>query len=36
VDFRESADFQEWRGLVGHCFERPPEVEHTQQAFHGF
>jgi heme-degrading monooxygenase HmoA len=35
-DFRSSADFQEWRGLVGHCFERPPEVEHTQQVFHGF
>jgi heme-degrading monooxygenase HmoA len=35
-DFRGSADFQEWRGLVGHCFERPPEVEHTQQVFHGF
>lgn len=29
VDFRGSADFQAWRGLVGHCFERPPEVEHT-------
>jgi quinol monooxygenase YgiN len=36
VDFRNSADFQEWRNLVGHCFERPPEVEHTQQAVHGF
>ena len=21
-DFRESADFQEWRKLVGHCFSR--------------
>ncbi len=29
VDFRGSADFQEWRGLVAHCFEAPPEVEHT-------
>ncbi|WP_230532098.1 antibiotic biosynthesis monooxygenase family protein [Microvirga roseola] len=36
VDFRNSADFQEWRNLVGHCFERPPEVEHTRQAVHGF
>lgn len=32
VDFRESADFQEWRRLVGSCFERPPEVEHTRLA----
>lgn len=29
VDFRESADFQEWRGLVGSYFAAPPEVEHT-------
>ena len=36
VAFRGSEDFQEWRRLVGHCFERPPEVEHTRQAFHGF
>jgi heme-degrading monooxygenase HmoA len=36
VDFRGSADFQEWRKLVGHCFERPPEVEHTALAVHGF
>ena len=36
VDFRGSADFQEWRKLVGHCFERPPEVEHTVQTFSGF
>jgi quinol monooxygenase YgiN len=36
VDFRNSPDFQEWRRLVGHCFERPPEVEHTRQAYHGF
>ena len=36
VDFRGSADFQEWRKLVGHCFERPPEVEHTTLAVHGF
>ena len=36
VDFRESADFQEWRKLVGHCFAGPPEVEHTTQAVKGF
>jgi heme-degrading monooxygenase HmoA len=36
VAFRGSDDFQEWRRLVGHCFERPPEVEHTKQVFHGF
>jgi quinol monooxygenase YgiN len=36
VDFRESEDFQEWRRLVSHCFERPPEVEHTQQVLKGF
>ena len=29
VDFRGSADFQEWRKLVGHCFAAPPEVEHV-------
>jgi heme-degrading monooxygenase HmoA len=31
VDFRGSADFQEWRSLVGHCFASPPEVEHVVQ-----
>ncbi|PWB66618.1 MAG: antibiotic biosynthesis monooxygenase [Bradyrhizobiaceae bacterium] len=36
VAFRGSADFAEWRKLVGHCFERPPEVEHTTQAVKGF
>jgi heme-degrading monooxygenase HmoA len=36
VDFRGSEDFQEWRRLVSECFERPPEVEHTQQAVKGF
>jgi heme-degrading monooxygenase HmoA len=36
VDFRGSEDFQEWRRLVGHCFERPPEVEHTTEEFRGF
>jgi heme-degrading monooxygenase HmoA len=36
VDFRGSDDFQAWRQLVGHCFERPPEVEHTRQVVKGF
>ncbi len=31
VDFRGSADFQEWRKLVGHCFAGTPEVEHTRR-----
>ena len=36
VDFRGSADFQEWRKLVGHCFAAPPDVEHTHQVVAGF
>jgi quinol monooxygenase YgiN len=36
VDFRGSADFQEWRKLVGDCFAAPPEVEHQREALHGF
>jgi heme-degrading monooxygenase HmoA len=36
VDFRGSADFQEFRKLVGHCFAAPPEVEHMQEVVHGF
>ena len=36
VDFRGSADFQEWRKLVGHCFASPPEVEHVQQTLKPF
>ena len=35
-DFRESADFQEWRKLVGRCFASPPDVEHVQQILHAF
>jgi heme-degrading monooxygenase HmoA len=30
VDFRGSADFGEWRALVGQYFTSPPEVEHTE------
>ncbi len=36
VDFRGSADFQEWRKLVGHCFAAPPEVEHVAEVVKGF
>jgi quinol monooxygenase YgiN len=31
VTFRSSDDFQEWRKLVGHYFEKPPEVQHTRE-----
>ena len=36
VDFRGSADFAEWRKLVGHCFAQPPQVEHVAQVVKGF
>ena len=36
VDFRGSADFQAWRGLVGHCFATAPQVEHTTRVWFGF
>jgi heme-degrading monooxygenase HmoA len=36
VDFRGSADFQEWRNLVGHCFAGPPVVEHVTEVVQGF
>jgi heme-degrading monooxygenase HmoA len=36
VDFRGSADFQEWRKLVAHCFSAPPNVEHVTEVVHGF
>jgi len=28
VGFRESPAFGEWRGLIGHLFDGPPDVEH--------
>ena len=31
-----SADFQEWRKLVGHCFASPPHVEHVNEVVKGF
>jgi len=30
VDFRQSEDFQTWRGLVGAFFAQPPVVVHTE------
>ena len=36
VDFRNSADFPEWRACVAHCFAGPPEVEHVTEAVKGF
>ena len=36
VDFRGSADFAEWRKLVGHCFAQPPQVEHVRAVVKGF
>jgi heme-degrading monooxygenase HmoA len=36
VDFRGSADYQEWRKLVGHCFAEPAHVEHTNKVVEGF
>ena len=36
VDFSGSADFQEWRKQVGHCFASPPEVEHVRETLAAF
>jgi heme-degrading monooxygenase HmoA len=36
IDFRASADFQEWRKLVGHCFATPPVVDHVREVMKGF
>lgn len=36
VHFRQSADFQEWRRLVGDYFAAPPQVEHVQVSVPGF
>jgi heme-degrading monooxygenase HmoA len=36
VDFRNSDDFQAWRGLVSGCFDGAPEVEHVAQTVKGF
>jgi heme-degrading monooxygenase HmoA len=31
VGFGRSQDFLAWRQLVGHCFERVPYVEHSEE-----
>lgn len=36
LDFRESADFEEWRHLVGGFFAAPPQVGHTATVVEGF
>ena len=36
IDFRGSADYQDWRKLVGHCFASPPQVEHVKEVDAGF
>ena len=36
VHFRGSEDFQEWRRLVGHCFDGAPNVPHLETVFEGF
>ena len=36
VDFRQSADFQKWRALVGSYFAGPPRVEHSAIVLAGF
>lgn len=36
VDFRDSADFQTWRGLVGGFFAKAPTVTHITPAISGF
>ncbi len=36
VHFRDSEDFQEWRRLVGHCFDGAPNVSHLSGVLDGF
>ena len=36
VGFRNSADFQTWRSIVGDTFAAPPAVEHTKIVLSGF
>jgi heme-degrading monooxygenase HmoA len=36
VHFRGSADFEEWRRLVGHCFDGAPNVSHFETVHEGF
>ena len=36
VDFRNSADFQEWRRLAGPYFAEPPQVQHLGTVLQAF
>jgi heme-degrading monooxygenase HmoA len=36
VHFRASEDFQEWRRLVGHCFDGAPNVTHLSRVLDAF
>lgn len=36
VHFRGSEDFQEWRRLVGHCFDGAPVVTHLDTVLDAF
>jgi heme-degrading monooxygenase HmoA len=36
VDFRGSADFQTWRGLISEFLAGAPTVEHTDNVIKGF
>jgi heme-degrading monooxygenase HmoA len=36
VHFRGSEDFQEWRRLVGHCFDGAPNVTHLDSVLEAF
>jgi len=36
VDFRGSKDYQEFRKLVSHCYDAPPDVEHVREIAGGF
>jgi heme-degrading monooxygenase HmoA len=36
VDFRNSADYQEWRRLFGQYFDGSPVVEHVEHIMKGF
>jgi quinol monooxygenase YgiN len=36
IHFRQSADFQKWRELVGRFFAAAPEVEHAERLDLGF
>jgi heme-degrading monooxygenase HmoA len=35
-DFYGSADWQEWRKLVAHCFDGAPVAEHVREALMAF